>query len=246
MSEPLLFSPGRLTMDEREGGYSFEFTQGAPPTGLVCLICRLVAREPHQAGCCGKLFCKTCLKRWRQFKSTCPHCQQELTNGYFRDTRAAQEIGDLDIYCPNRGGGCSWSGELRAVKGHLGNCFHRTHQAALECENKCGIHLRVEEVEEHSLACPLAMVECNQCGEKVPRGQLHQHLYENCHQRQYKCPRCHVTGGFWHMTTRHLRECPDLSLPCPNEGCHEMIRIDQVEEHLQVCARPVMAVNRTE
>lgn len=222
-------------MATRNGGHSFEFIQKEPPQGLICLICRLVARKPHQATCCGKLFCESCLERWTHSKTTCPHCQQELTCKHFRDTRAEQEIGDLVVYCPNKSHGCDWTGELRQAMGHLRGCPYGAHGALLECSNNCGTELSEEEVEKHVLACPLAMVECNQCGERMQRCQLHEHLNECCRERQYQCPRCHVTGGYKHMTTEHLSHCLSLSLPCPNEGCHEMIHIDKVDEHLLIC-----------
>ena len=231
-------------MAERKGGYSFDFILEDPPCDLICLICRLVAREPHQASCCGKLFCESCLERWTLSKTTCPHCQQDLTCRHFRDTRAVHEIADLAVYCPNKSLGCLWTGEVREVKNHLRDCPHRTHGPLLECVNNCGAQLREEEVENHMLACPYAKVECNQCGEKVQRCQLHQHLHERCCERQYRCPRCHVTGGYSHMTTEHLSHCPNLSLPCPNEECQEMIYIDQVDEHLRVCT--AMTLNQGE
>ena len=42
------------------GGYDCKFVD-TPPDKLVCQICLLVARTPHQVTCCGRVYCKTCL-----------------------------------------------------------------------------------------------------------------------------------------------------------------------------------------
>lgn len=221
-------------MTDKEGGYHVEFLQGALPHRLTCLICRLAARDPYQAGCCGKLFCESCLKRWLQQKSCCPHCQ-ESDSKYFRDKRAAQEIGDLIVCCTQQSDGCEWRGELRHLKGHLSKCIHVAHQSLYECENQCGAELTEEEVVRHEQVCPLAMVRCEQCRDKIQRCQLDDHLHESCRVRPYQCPRCHTTGGYREMTTDHLKHCPSLRLPCPNEGCYKLLLINEIEQHLQEC-----------
>ena len=219
-------------MADSEGGHSFELLRGDPPLGLTCLICRLVAQEPYQTGCCGKLFCKTCLTRWLHQRNTCPHCQQELpVDGIFRDVRAAQEIGDLAIYCLHKNDGCEWTGELRLIKGHLRGCVHEEQQSR---ENHYSPHPTEEKV-EHEVSPSLDIVECEQCGEDVQRSQLSNHLSESCLQRQYKCPRCQAVGVYQDITTDHLQHCSNLKLPCPNEGCSELICINKIEEHLRQC-----------
>ena len=221
-------------MADSEGGHSLELLLGDPPLGLVCLICRLVAREPYQTGCCGKLFCKTCLTRWLQQRMSCPHCQQELLAGCFKDVRAAQEIGDLAVYCLHKSDGCDWTGELRQVKGHLKECVHDTKQTACARENIHGLQPteeKVEREESHSLD----LVKCEQCGENVQSSQLRSHLRESCLQRHYQCPRCQAEGAYQDMTTDHVQRCPGLKLPCPNQGCSELIRINKIEEHLRQC-----------
>ena len=48
--------------DSIQGGYDYEFVGDTPSSAYTCLICTLVAREAQQASCCGKIFCKQCLK----------------------------------------------------------------------------------------------------------------------------------------------------------------------------------------
>ena len=45
----------------RTEGYSCQFLEPTPDA-LTCLICTFVARDPQQAICCGKVFCKGCLE----------------------------------------------------------------------------------------------------------------------------------------------------------------------------------------
>lgn len=223
-----LFSLQRR-MASRTGGYNLATTLGDPPKHLVCLICCLITREPHQASCCGKLFCQSCLERWQLNSHTCPHCKQDITARHFKDTRATQEVGDLTVYCPNREA-CEWSGELRAVFRHLSSCPKQVP----ELSDDDGYS--VEEARLRSVSvCSSSMEECNQCGESIQREWLDEHLHHYCSERWHQCPHCHVTGSYSHMTTEHLNDCNNLTLPCPNEGCREMISINKTEEHLCVC-----------
>ena len=46
--------------------------------GLICLICLCVARDPLQIICCGKLFCRACLKEYKKGSSNCPQCRVHI------------------------------------------------------------------------------------------------------------------------------------------------------------------------
>ncbi len=58
-------------------GYDYQFVE-EPPSGLKCVICLAVARQPQQHGECGKLFCNSCLIQHRQITNKCPHCDLQL------------------------------------------------------------------------------------------------------------------------------------------------------------------------
>ena len=63
------------------GGYDYKFVE-TPPDKLVCQICLLVARSPHQVTCCGKVYCKTCLDEHKRhslrsiYSKECPNCRK--------------------------------------------------------------------------------------------------------------------------------------------------------------------------
>ena len=67
-----------------------------------CPICLLVLREPYQATCCGKSFCKRCIKAANQ---TCPTCNdQEFT--LFPNKGLQQSLYDFQVYCIHKSRGC--------------------------------------------------------------------------------------------------------------------------------------------
>ena len=66
------------------GGYDCKFVD-PPPDKLVCQICLLVARIPHQVMCCGRVYCKACLDEHKKHSYTCPNCRKVGQN--FPDIR---------------------------------------------------------------------------------------------------------------------------------------------------------------
>ena len=67
------------------GGYECDFVE-LPPAELLCLICTLVAREPMQVSCCGKVYCKACLTELKKHSRKCPNCRMEAIG--FPDRRS--------------------------------------------------------------------------------------------------------------------------------------------------------------
>ncbi len=46
-----------------------------------CVICKSVCRKPVVASCCQRLVgCETCVSRWLERSTTCPHCSCTLSN----------------------------------------------------------------------------------------------------------------------------------------------------------------------
>ena len=72
---------------EEIGGYDHNFIE-SPPDEFVCLICHLVARNPQQLLCCGKLCCNSCLKESRKHTEDCPQCRKRASS--FQDIRGKQ------------------------------------------------------------------------------------------------------------------------------------------------------------
>ena len=83
-----------------------------------CPICLLVLREPYQATCCGKSFCKECIEQVREKSEACPACKVENYN-LFHNLGLQQSLYDFRVYCTHKSKGCKWIGELRELDNHL-------------------------------------------------------------------------------------------------------------------------------
>ena len=91
-----------------------------PPKAFQCEcpICLLVLREPYQATCCGKSFCKECIEETKSSSNTCPTCK---TGSFFCYPNKGLQLSlyDFQIYCTHKSKGCEWTGELRGLDKHL-------------------------------------------------------------------------------------------------------------------------------
>ena len=81
-------------------------------------ICLLVLREPYQAICCGKSFCKKCIDRVKGNNQDCPTCNERNFN-LFYNKGLEQSLYDFEVYCSHKIKGCEWRGELRELDKHL-------------------------------------------------------------------------------------------------------------------------------
>ena len=92
------------------------------PSALLCSICLGLCCDPHQAVCCGKVFCLQCVEsaRLKKPKEGCPCCRQPIQT--FPDKRTEQEIGSLRIACGNVDRGCQEQLELRDARKHKEIC----------------------------------------------------------------------------------------------------------------------------
>ena len=125
-----------------------------------CPICRQILRKPHEATCCGKVFCYTCISRAKENSPRCPACQGEKYQLYY-SKNVEQSLKELNVRCENYEDGCKWTGELGQYDSHLNlnsqwdkridGCQH----AKIECHNRCGEaiqrhHILLHEMEECS------------------------------------------------------------------------------------------------
>ena len=83
-----------------------------------CPICLLVLKEPYQATCCGKSFCKRCIHRIKAANQGCPTCNKgDFT--IFPNLGLQQSLYDFQVYCTHKSKGCEWIEELRELDNHL-------------------------------------------------------------------------------------------------------------------------------
>ena len=101
-------------------GFECDFVEKPPTTfpQFVCPICLLVLREPYQATCCGKSFCKECIHRIKAANQACPTCKEKKFD-LFPNKGLQQPLYDFRVYCMHKSKGCEWTGELREFDNHL-------------------------------------------------------------------------------------------------------------------------------
>ena len=191
-----------------DGGYDYQFVD-TPLDRVVCVICHLPSRDPHMTECCGHVFCKSCLDNAKATPyKACSMCKDAHFNT-FCNKQINREVQSLHIYCTNKEKGCEWEGELRDISTHLGS----------------------------SNGCQLEKVECpNQCGMKLERRHLTNHIETECQHRKIECLYCHDKVKQQFVNGVHLEECPKLPLACPN-GCQKkkMILREDMKAHREVC-----------
>ena len=100
-------------------GFECEFVE-KPPKAVQseCPICLLVLKEPYQAICCGKSFCKECIEQVTANNQICPTCNIKSFN-LFPNKGLQQSLNDFEVYCSHKSKGCEWRGELRELDKHL-------------------------------------------------------------------------------------------------------------------------------
>ena len=149
-------------MATREG-YGCEFTE-KPPKGVQseCPICLLVLREPYQATCCGKSFCRECIEHVKNSNQPCPTCNQTEKFNVFHNLGLQQSLYDLQVNCTHSSKGCGWSGELRELDNHL-----NSHPQADKALEGCPFT---------TVICPL---KCGGCERGIPRKDIKSHLKDN-------------------------------------------------------------------
>ena len=189
------------------GGYDYQFVN-TPMDHVICVTCHLPSRDPHITGCCGYVFCKSCLETVKATEHTsCPMCKDEQFDTFF-NKQINREVQDLRVYCTNKKKGCKWKGEIRDIVFHL--------------ENRDG--------------CQFEQVRCpNDCKKLMQRRFLSNHMKFKCPCRKVKCRYCLNTVKHSLVDSTHLEECPKLPLPCPN-GCKKVkIFREDMEAHRKEC-----------
>ena len=99
--------------------FECEFVENVPKsTQAKCPVCLLVLREPYQATCCGKNFCKECIHQIKAANQACPTCKKGDFS-IFHNLGLQQSLYDFQVYCTHKSQGCEWTGELRELDNHL-------------------------------------------------------------------------------------------------------------------------------
>ena len=193
------------------GGYDCEFVD-RPPSDVQweCPICHLVVRDPHQAPCCGKTYCRACTEQVEQVCPTCNH--QEFSS--FPDKRLWQSLREFEVNCHNHSAGCKWTGQLGELE----------------------THLNLEPTIQNQLAgCQFVEIKCRYCFVLFERRHIEDHQLNNCPKRPFTCDYCDYNATYEEITQQHHQECPSFPVRCPND-CELVVLRGDLEHHMsQVC-----------
>ena len=86
----------------------------------------------------------------------------------------------------------------------------------------------------HEQHCLYVVVECEKnCGKKIQRSLMGEHLTQNCPKRSAKCLYCSDTIPF-DTVTEHMKNCPEASVSCPN-SCNSILSKRKLPEHMKEC-----------
>ena len=184
-------------------GIECEFVEKPPQVvQFECPICLLVLREPYQATCCGKSFCRKCIGPVKANNKDCPTCKDKNLN-LFHNKGLQQSLNDFEVYCSHKSKGCEWRGELRELDKHLNSnppafkslegCPFTVISCPLQLSHTPSPYDRIA-----GLKCPL---DCNSSSEKgVYRKDVKAHISKNI--------LCHITAQTAHMKKfkQHLQK----------------------------------------
>ena len=87
-----------------------------PKDDRLCVKCDHVPYNPQRSVCCNRLYCEPCSKKMKRCRTHKADLQ------YTSDKELYSKIQKLNIKCPNRGGGCEWTGIVLHLKNHLPAC----------------------------------------------------------------------------------------------------------------------------
>ena len=101
-------------------------SSGPIPPSLVCPICLDIFDDPVSCGGrpCQCTFCRSCLLSALEQRSVCPLDRHAICASDIMPNLLAQSLIDqLEVFCPNRCGGCYWTGAWATRAGHEEVCL---------------------------------------------------------------------------------------------------------------------------
>ena len=210
-------------------GFGCSFLQ-SPPDELFCPICCMVAKQPQQTTCCGRIYCSACLKEYMKRSNKCPTCRQDVV--MFKDLVSERRIKNLHVSCENKRNGCKWMGKLRELSDHVAQCDF----TMVTCSNEgCSKHLFRHMVEQHVTSeCQYRNFACPHCDAQGPYHRIVGEHLQTCTRLPIPCPNADCEQ----MVPRdgvsvHRETCPKQKVPCPyaHIGCTVEVPRDAVERH---------------
>ena len=132
---------------------------------------------------------------------------------------------------------CKVKGKRRIITGvHIKRC----PKHILPCPNALHgcpeVSIPREDICKHRKVCQYENVQCdNECGKKIQRRYLLDHVATKCRCRQVLCQYCQRPFEHWYLECTHIAVCNKYPLPCPNDcGTKDVLREDMYK-HRKMC-----------
>ena len=154
-----------------KGGYDYKLEGEAqlPVEGVEeCPICHLIPHKPAKVGCCGYIFCLSCIETHYNEDKHCPLCRSEEDFKWMIDKLQERKIMELKVLCVNHKQGCDWKGELKNAENHSKKDPY--------------------EVSDGVRGCKYQLTTCKKCDEEIMYIKLNNHLKNTCKHRDKDCP----------------------------------------------------------
>lgn len=205
------FTASLRPVQELSVGFTCTFIDAPKELRTECPICLFILREPHQATCCGSIYCKMCIEHVRNDRKPCPTCR-DANFDVFLDRGLRNSLYGFKVSCIQKDQGCTWLGELRYMEDHL------------------NVNPKPE---KRFFGCEYVSEPCTACGSSIPRGMLEEHEMKKCPKRLYTCEYCSdYNATFEEVAEKHWVKCPNRSVPCTNEcGVYPLNK--NLEHHLK-------------
>ena len=182
----------------------------------VCSVCEGIMRDP-------------CVVTKGGVGTTCLSCRRDGVEHLLTDN-IKDGIAILEVKCPLEERGCAWVGKLSGIEGHMESCG----EFKLECPQKCNFVTKRSEIENHTKShCPMRVVECEHCKQKMCYKELETH-FTICPEYPLKC-----VCGEKHKRKDieiHKRDfCRETIIPCTYKefGCEKTFKRIFLESHLE-------------
>ena len=193
------------------------------PEELNCPICFGLLQDPFLTACCGNHFCEPCANEVRQSNNKCPLCQDTPLNGII-NKGLKRKVNELKVYCTHKQTGCSWVGNLGKLEMHV---------AADKTDGECQFV---------TVKCPVS----TQCGARVLRKSLEDHVKNVCGYRQFTCKYCGYQSTYITITTAHYSACHQYPVSCPNNCSAQTHPRSSLSNHLAMCPEQEVACDFSE
>ncbi|XP_072028231.1 TNF receptor-associated factor 6-like isoform X2 [Amphiura filiformis] len=217
------------------GGYDANF-EPALDKKYMCPVCLAGLQKPVQTKC-GHRFCKACMTQLAGTRSfaKCPVDKTwlDIKNDVFGDIAVEREVLSLKVKCKNVNNGCDWIGELRHLTLHSEKCQFTTLICPYGCEET---YLR-QENDDHLRDCPLRLIDCPDCEEKIAHKDKTAHRLLLCPRFPINCCMCGRSGVPREEMPKHTDvqegDCPNTIVPCTfaNVGCKAKVRRSDIVSH---------------